>query len=458
MASKIKIKVGKKAFKEPEMEIVSDSESDEDTDVVESSDSESDSDVEETSDESTSESESSDSESASVDLKCTIGDDVDYGEDDSDSDDELADESVKLLTYDNTPKSFDDLDFNSEVSEILKAYSKFSKVVPHLIINGSEGSGKLTRIRCMLREIYGDGVFKLANRIHDMKIKNGSSTKTVSYGYMEGSYHFEIEPHLYSSNDKHVIQDFIKRLSDYDSLITGGVTFIVVKGLDRLSFLAQQGLRRLMELKMFNIRMIFTCETLNKVTAAIMSRCYVVLNPSVSIRNGCKVLRKMLKAWPECPDSKSSDSKVVSKKIAHICAISGDGLSGFTNLSKAIRKLQLSYCSGKYVAQKVSFDTEIEILYKIVVKGKKLGLDEVQKIRELLYRLYIELVDFRRFLIMFSNKCKNDKAVFGKGSNIKYHQLLHLMADVDDKLNMAVKPTLPLENFFYRLFWLINYE
>ena len=368
-------------------------------------------------------------------------------------------EDTRLLTYDNVPKSFDDLDFNPDVNVILKTYSTFKGVMPHLIVNGGEGSGKLTRIRCMLNEIYGDSIFKMANRIHNIKIRNGSSTKTVSYGYMEGSYHFEIEPHLYSSNDKYVIQNFIKRLSDFDNLVTGGVTFIVVKGLDKLSFLAQQGLRRLMELKMFNVKLIFTCECLNKVTAAILSRCYVVLNPCVTVRSGCKVLRKVIDNWPKCPDGEGSKGygTVLSKRVSHICNISGDGLSGYTNLSKALRKLQLSYSSGKYIAQKISFHNEMELLYKITVSGKRLGLIEVEKIRELLYSLYIELVDFRRFLIMFCNKCKTDEKIFNVEEE-KYHKLLHLIADTDEKLNYAVKPTLPLENFCYKLFWLVHYE
>ncbi len=424
------IEVVSKGVIKAEMEIVSDSESE-------------------------TEEEESDSEEESNSEENEKNEDVisekEKGESEEDYEEDFSaefSEDTRLLTYANVPHSFDELDYNPDVTTFLKAYSAKKNIMPHLIINGSGGSGKLTRLRCMLRDIYGEAVFKIVSRVMEMKISNGSSTKTIVYNFMEGTYHFEIEPHLYSSNDKYVIQDFIKRLSDYDNLVTNSVTFIIVKSLDKLSFLAQQGLRRLMELKMLNIRLLFTSECLNKITPAILSRCYVVMNPSVSVRTGCKILRKISEDF----DIESDDE---NKRDSHICKISNNGLSGYTNLGKAICNLQSSYSSGKYVPPKVSFHFEIEALYLLIVVGKSLGFVEVQKIRDILYRLYIELVDFRNFLIIFVSKCKESKAIL---TNLKYHKLLHLVADTDEKLNCAVKPTLPMENFCYKLFWLVHYE
>lgn len=366
------------------------------------------------------------------------------------------DEDCRLLTLDNIPKTFDDLDFNTDVNKLLKSYCEKKDYMPHLLISGTEGSGKLTRLRCMMSEIYDDKIFNMANRVHHIKIRNGSSTKNVTYGYREGIYHYELEPHLYSSNDRYVIQDFIKRLSEHVNIVSNGITFVIVKGLDKLSFIAQQGLRRLMELKLKRVKLLFTCENLNQITEAIRSRCLVILNPSVTIKDGCKVLKKIVRNWEECPDINKVSGSVMSKRLNHICEISGDGLKGYTNLSKAIRKLQYSYCSGKYVAQQINFHNELEILYKITIYSKKLGYEEVMKIREVLYSLYIELVDFRRFLIIFANRCKIDEEMFVK-SGTMYHKLLHLVADTDAKLNDAVKPTLALENFFYKLFQCIHH-
>ena len=54
------------------------------------------------------------------------------------------------------PNSLAKLDIHNEITSKLLALSK-SEELPHLLFYGPPGAGKKTRVKAMLREIYGSG-------------------------------------------------------------------------------------------------------------------------------------------------------------------------------------------------------------------------------------------------------------------------------------------------------------
>ena len=62
---------------------------------------------------------------------------------------------------------------------------------PHLLVYGPSGSGKKTRVMCILRELYGAGVER-------MRIEHNTFTtpskKRLEVTSLSSNYHIEINP------------------------------------------------------------------------------------------------------------------------------------------------------------------------------------------------------------------------------------------------------------------------
>ena len=68
---------------------------------------------------------------------------------------------------------------------------------PHLLVFGPSGSGKKTRISCLLREVYGPGVDKV--RIERQTFE--ASSKKIELSTIASNYHIEVNPRLYSQKN-----------------------------------------------------------------------------------------------------------------------------------------------------------------------------------------------------------------------------------------------------------------
>jgi replication factor C subunit 3/5 len=67
---------------------------------------------------------------------------------------------------------------------------------PHLLFCGPSGSGKRTRIHCLLKEIYGRGV----ENVHAEEFPFQSpSNKKLQINVVNSNYHIELTPRLFSS-------------------------------------------------------------------------------------------------------------------------------------------------------------------------------------------------------------------------------------------------------------------
>ena len=62
---------------------------------------------------------------------------------------------------------------------------------PHLLVYGPSGSGKKTRIMCVLKELYGSGVEKLRIEHHTFTTP---SKKKLDISTISSNYHIEVNP------------------------------------------------------------------------------------------------------------------------------------------------------------------------------------------------------------------------------------------------------------------------
>lgn len=101
------------------------------------------------------------------------------------------------------PKSLEELDYNLDISEILKRLAH-SNDFPHLLFYGPNGAGKKTRVMSFLKEVYGAGVYKLKSEFRSFKVSPTSSTK-VECNIISSNFHLDITPSEVENRDKIVV-------------------------------------------------------------------------------------------------------------------------------------------------------------------------------------------------------------------------------------------------------------
>ena len=132
------------------------------------------------------------------------------------------------------PKTLSTLDYHKEQAEQLKKLVSLyyfihpvlwnlnlnqtkvhSDDFPHLLVYGSNGAGKKTRIMCALRELYGVGAEKL--RIERQQFETPSK-KTIEMTTLASNYHIEINASDAGIYDRIVIQEMIKTIAQTNQL------------------------------------------------------------------------------------------------------------------------------------------------------------------------------------------------------------------------------------------------
>merc|ERR1712055_1236605 len=107
------------------------------------------------------------------------------------------------------PTSLSKLHFNNQQGAQLKKLVEGGDF-PHLLVYGPPGSGKKTRITCILKELYGPGVDKL--RIEHQNFETPSKKK-LEIVTIASNYHIEVNPSDVGIYDRVVIQELIKTVA-----------------------------------------------------------------------------------------------------------------------------------------------------------------------------------------------------------------------------------------------------
>ncbi|KAJ3434318.1 replication factor c subunit [Anaeramoeba flamelloides] len=217
------------------------------------------------------------------------------------------------------PKTFEDLTIHPKLTKRLKKISS-TKDIPHLLFYGPSGSGKKTRILCLLRDLYGPDVDHVHSSRKDYKFKSGG---TAELSILSSSYHIELNPSDVGVKDRKVIQETLKEIaqttpiSSYTSLKDMmkkgtkknffqkqkkdenkkekekekenekekktnkiGYRVVILNEVDLLTREAQQALRRTMEKYTKTCRLILVCVNVSAIIEPLRSRCLLIRVPA----------------------------------------------------------------------------------------------------------------------------------------------------------------------------------
>lgn len=212
------------------------------------------------------------------------------------------------------PKSLEKLTYHPETTARLNSLAATPHSLPHLLFYGPPGSGKKTRIMCLLRAIYGPGAERL--RL-DKRTFTTPTKKKIDINMICSNYHIELSPGDAGINDRFVVQDVIKEMAANRSLSAsssaGGFApanassstdepsakkqntvaykVVVLVEVDKLSRQAQSALRRTMEKFSSGCRLILCCNNQSKVIEPVRSRCLGIRVAAPNHDDICRTLQ-----------------------------------------------------------------------------------------------------------------------------------------------------------------------
>jgi replication factor C subunit 3/5 len=338
------------------------------------------------------------------------------------------------------PKRIEELDYNHNITEILKTISQ-KEDFPHLIFYGSEGAGKKTRIRALLSLLYGSGVHKVTSEIRELKV----NSTVVEYLITSSNYHIELTPSDAELHDRMIIQKVIKETASTGQLdIKNQKNFkiIVLQEIDNLTKEAQAALRRTMEKYMKSCRLIMSCNSLTKIIPPIRSRCLSIRVPCPT-ENEIKTILTSIRL--------NEQLNVNDKQIEMIIQ------SCERNVRRAVNCLQLSKINIILIASLETYSKEIFVPeYVEAIKGIAAGIikeqspSKLKSLRESVLKLLINGVPCDIIIINIVKEICSQS----KNEAIK-REIIYWASFYDNRAQNGTKSLFHLEAMFARFMLVI---
>ena len=249
--------------------------------------------------------------------------------------------------------------------------------MPHMLIYGPEGSGKLCWIQNYLASHYDKSAHNLKTKHWEFQLSN----KQISLSVLYSPFHFIINPSVHGSNDKLVMMSFLNEIGSTPAVLkyfgpssqTCGTMpkhrIVVVTGADNLSYSAQRSLTNIMEKSIDNCRFVLSCRSLSKIIDPVISRC----------------IKSRL-----CPDESALYEIAVKVCKAENIEIKDDFLRNLVlnssgNIRYLLNNLQIAAECGKYKDNKMlpHMQCSEDSLISTVING--FDVDQLPQIRKWIY-------------------------------------------------------------------------
>lgn len=177
-------------------------------------------------------------------------------------------EDQRLFVDKYAPQSFTQIKFNEDLGKMIESFA-ISNNMPHMILRGSQGSGRKTFANLYIRSHYK--LSSLSTKYRTVEIKIPS--KIIELQLLYSGYHYQIEPSIHGVYDRIIIQGFIKDMLQTRPISNTPYHIIIINNADQLTIEAQQSLRRTLEKNMDNSRFIFIVSHESNLIDPLVSRC-----------------------------------------------------------------------------------------------------------------------------------------------------------------------------------------
>jgi DNA polymerase III delta prime subunit len=335
---------------------------------------------------------------------------------------------MNISFFDDKP-NIDELDFKLNILENFKNIKVDD--LNHLLFHGIPSSGKTTKIYALLSTIFDKKVYDLKN------IKFEEDRKSILY--RSSIYHIEINPLNLGSNEKMFISSFLKSYSETKNIGLNIPKIILIKDADKLSKVSQLALRRIIEKNSYTSRFIFEVSNLSNFVEPLISRCLLirVFLPKIDNIKLCLKNYSIRKGY-NINNEEINDIIFESNKINYTY-----------NLKKIFGYFRY-YIITKKKFKFLYYDSYYEIINYIL--QKKISFISLQKIRDIVNEMYINLVSMEELLFFIFNHLSN----LYINNNDFLFKLLSLTAECDINLKKGNKDCLHLEYYIISIIELIH--
>ncbi|KAL3317583.1 Subunit of heteropentameric Replication factor C (RF-C), partial [Cichlidogyrus casuarinus] len=298
---------------------------------------------------------------------------------------------------------------------------------PHLLVYGPAGSGKKTRVHCILRLLYGNAIEKVRLNTNTFVTP---SKKKVEVQTISSSVHMEVNAGDAGIYDRIVVQELIKGIASVGQLDRAkqrDFKVVVLYGVDQLTVDAQHALRRTMEKYVTTCRLILIAEQVSKITPATRSRCLPLRNPAPSIEQISDILMKVAKK-ESVPMSQKSSLKIAQQ-------------SG-RNLRRALLMAEVAKVETMGEREETLIpDWQVYAKETAAMMVDEQSAKQVMQVRERLYNMIAHCIPEEVILGQLVD------ALFALSDQTLKLQLLPLAANFDHRMHLGSKPIFHLEAF-----------
>jgi DNA polymerase III delta prime subunit len=335
---------------------------------------------------------------------------------------------MNLSFYDDHP-TLDDLDFKYD---LIKNIPKVNiNELVNLLFYGLPGSGKTTKIYALLSSIFGKNVYDLKN------IEYEEDRKTMIY--RASVYHIEINTITLGSNEKLFIGSFLKTYSETKNIGLNIPKIILIKNADLLSNQSQMALRKIIEKTSSSAKFIFEVSRLSKISEPLLSR-FLLLRVTMPPKEDILLCLKKFS---------NSRNIIISDEDLNSIIDNSCKISRIYNLKKIFGFYRYNITTNKKF-ELLYYNDFIEI-YNII-NNKKISFISLQKIRDIVNEMYINLIPMEELLIfLFEKFC-----IQFNNNNKLLDKLINITVKCDNNLKKGNKECIHLEFYIISIIELIH--
>ncbi|CAJ1348826.1 unnamed protein product [Effrenium voratum] len=193
------------------------------------------------------------------------------------------------------PHTLTELDYHKDLSERLHRIAR-SGEMPHILMCGPSGAGKSTRVRALLRDIFGASVDTVKVETKSVAPNPNTPSNTVDIQVVTSNHHLQVTPADLGRKDRAVVMQLIKEVASHPPLGGHGFKVVVIEEAGALSNEAQAALRRTMERYMKTCRIVLLADSASKIIPPLRSRCLPIRVGAPTFEEVISVLAKVATA------------------------------------------------------------------------------------------------------------------------------------------------------------------
>ena len=322
-----------------------------------------------------------------------------------------------------------DLDFKNEFIEKISKWKPDELI--NLLIYGGNANGKTTQIYALLASIFDKKVYDLKNVTfeEDRKVMN----------YKASIYHIEVDPLQLGSNDRFFIQSFLKLYTETRNIGLDIPKIVLFKNANLLSKYAQMQLRKIIESSSITSRFIFEVGNISDFAKPLLSRCLMIKIKVPKLNELILCIKKFC----------YNKGYEIDEKTIYEIINDSNKIMTTLNLKKVFGFLRYYLLTNKKF-NLLYYDIFYEILN--FINAKKISFVTLQKIRDYINEMYINLISMNELLIFLYNEISKKY----KNNIFFQEKLLEITIVCDIRLKKGNKECLHLELYIVSIIDLIQ--